>query len=1157
MSGDGAIAVIGTGCRFPDAWSPQQYWANIAEGRVSFRDLDTARLLAAGLSRETLDSPDYVGRAAGIPGAGDFAAEFFGYSPAEAAATDPQQRIFLEACWQALESAGHPPRGGHLTTGVFAGGSPSTYMAALQVSRAWTDGVLGAVDDVALHLGGLGDFLPSRVAYKLGLRGPSIGVQTACSSSLTAVHYAVLSLLSGECDMALAGGASVNEPMLGYRYHAGGLQSRDGFCRPFDARSTGTSFSSGVGVVVLRRLADALRDGDPVIAVLHGTAVGNDGSSRSGFTAPSPGGLADVVAAALDIAGIRGDQLRYVEAHGSGTPLGDQIELRGLTAGIRAGRAPSADTPPAGYCALGSVKANIGHAGPAAGIAGFIKAVEVARTGVVPPHPLFERPRNPGVLAESPFTITSEGAAVGEDPAYVLVNSMGLGGTNATAVLGPPPAPTRPPAPARDTVRLVLSARTDDELDRTAEELAASLAVPGAPAAPDVAHTLRVGRTGHARRRVVRAPGDDPAALAEALRAPGAAQPAVRRRVVLVPAAGAGDLPVTARLTAAFRGRADLAADPAQPPRADRFTILIGHGEPGEGRHVLRLDGPESEAERIEEAVTAAWLHGADVDWEALAGNTGRRCPLPTYPFTRDRHWALDGLPPLAAPPAGTSGTAGTSGSAEPTESSAPQPPGEAPAGADRFESELLQVWRRVLGHPGLGLDDEFGPHGGESLSAMRIEGAVNKSFGVGVGVYRAGGAEATVRRMAAIIRSTAQGSRDSAAPAETDLIGADLTLDLGTPRAAGPRPRATDTLLTSVTRFLDTFLLHELLRSTEGLVHCLVPVGDEAEGRDLLRSRAAACALPEPDPRRVRLLPVGVSARPADLALCDGALAAQIARVVHTAAPFGLSGPYEQLREDTVLPVARLLGWMRGHGIDDLTLLSTLSACGSGLGADARIEETREQPLRPGMPGGSVAAWIAERLVERAEQDGMRVRVFRTGVLLGDSASGACDPEHPLWRLIAGGLAVGTHPRDERPLAVGPVDLAARAVAQLAVSPSSEGRAYHLVGEETVTVQHLFDLLAEAGRPTPTVTERQWQRAVALRALDRDNEALDPLAPRGLTRLVLGTDKVEAQAWQSWLRQGGHDPKPSAASLLKSLHFASAHHVGYADLLGTPQGPR
>ncbi|MEV6756765.1 beta-ketoacyl synthase N-terminal-like domain-containing protein [Streptomyces sp. NPDC051214] len=1140
MSHDGPIAVIGIGCRFPDAWSPQEYWANIAAGRVSVRDLDPAALRAAGLSQETLDAPDFVSRAASVPDAGAFAADFFGYSPAEAAATDPQQRIFLETCWQALESAGHAPSGGRLVTGVFAGGSPSTYMAALQAFRAHTDGIMGAVDDVSLHLGGLGDFLPSRVAYKLGLRGPSIGVQTACSSSLTAVHYAVLSLRAGECDLALAGGASVNEPLLGYRHHPGGLQSTDGYCRPFDARSTGTSFSSGVGVVALRRLSDALHEGDTVLAVLHGTAVGNDGAARSGFTAPSPSGLAHVVATALDVAGVRGDQLRYVEAHGSGTPLGDQIELRGLTAGLRA-TADRTDAPTA-FCALGSVKANIGHAGPAAGIAGLIKAVEVARTGALPPHPLFERPRNPGVLTESPFTISADAGRVApEDESYVLVNSMGLGGTNATAILGPPPAPQRTGAPVRDRARLLISARTAQELTVLAEELADTLMTDSAPALADAAHTLRVGRTAHAYRRVIEASGDNPRAVAAALRDHPPSDPVkVVRKVVLVPPADTPDHPVLALLTAALRGRTEIGV-PGQPPRADRFAILLGHGEPAPDRHVLPDSAGGVRPEDLEAALTAAWQRGAAVDWEALPEATGRRVPLPTYPFTRGRYWALDTLPPIAAPLGGT---------APQTEAPAEQE-GEVPTGADAVERELLAIWRRLLGHAQLGPEDSFGSYGGDSLTAMRIEAAVRKSFGVDINVYRAGGAEATVRRMAEILRTptAAEQTGDGG-----DLISADLALDLGTPTAPAARAGAGGTLLTSTTRFLDTFVLYELLRSTDGLVHCVVPVDDEDEGRALLRARAAACALPEPDPQRVALLPAGANAK-RDWTAYDPRLATRITRVVHTCAPFGLTGAYDQLREETVLVTASLLRWMRQHGIDDLTVLSTLSACGSGLGEQARIEESREQPLRPGMPGGAVAAWVGEQLAERAERDGMRVRVFRTGLLLGAQNSGACDPDHPLWRLIAGSLAAGVHPRDDRPLAVSPVDLAARAIAQLALSPASEGRAYHLVGEETLTTQRLFDLLASADRPTRTVTERAWQRAVALRALDRENEALDPLAIRDMGRLVLGASSVEAQAWQPWLEAAGRDLRPGPDTLLSSLAFAAVRRPGYAELLTTTAG--
>ncbi|MEU8777717.1 beta-ketoacyl synthase N-terminal-like domain-containing protein [Streptomyces sp. NPDC048606] len=1176
MSGpeDRRIAVVGAGCRLPDAWSPEEFWRRLAEGHVSVRDLDRERLLAAGLTPEVLDAPDYVARAAGIPAAGDFAAAFFGYSPAEAAATDPQQRIFLEACWQALESAGHAPRGGRLVTGVFAGGSPSTYMAALQASRALADGVMGAVDDVALHLGGLGDFLPSRVAYKLGLRGPSIGVQTACSSSLTAVHYAALSLLAGECDLALAGGASVNEPLLGYRHRPGGLQSHDGYCRPFDARSTGTSFSSGVGVVALRRLADAQRDGDPVLAVLHGTAVGNDGSARSGFTAPSPAGLADVVARALEVAGVRGDQLRYVEAHGSGTPLGDRIELRGLTAGLRARAAsdtdaPDADAPdtiepPTGYCGLGSVKANIGHAGPAAGIAGLLAAVAVARTGELPPHPMFERPRDPGVLAESPFTISAAPTRTADAP-YVLVNSMGLGGTNATAVLGPPPAPSRVPAPERETVRLVLSAHDPATLAEAADRLADALTAPDAPALGDAAHTLRVGRTALPHRRVVTVPGADPRAAARALRAPAEAPaPGARplRKVVLVPPAPGGAAGLVARLTAALKGKVEVDPGPGRPRRADRFTLHLGHGVSGPGHHALALDAAgDAGDEAVEEALTAAWAHGADVDWEALAGDTGRRVRLPTHPFRRDTHWALDTLPPLAAPPAAPPAATPVGGDAG------------ADAGADGVadgvEGELLGIWRGVLGHPGLGPDGAFGLYDGDSLAALRIEAAVQRAFGVGVDVYRAGGAQATVRRMAALVRTATTAPAASgpaapgpagvdagaSAPTEAALVDADLDLDLGAPaaaRTATPRPRAGDTLVTGTGTLLDTFVLHELLRAGDGFVHCVVPAADEAAARALLRERAAACALPEPDPARLRPLP-----HPAGGPYpYDADLAARVTRVVHNAVP-DATGDYAAVRERAVPPFAALLAWMRGHGVEDLVLLSTLDACGSGLGADTPIEETRAQPLTPGAPGPAVAAWVGERLAERAERDGLRVRVFRTGLLLGADGTGACDPDQPLWRLLAGSLATGLRPEgaDDRPLPVAPVDLAARAVVELAPQPASEGRAYHLVGAEPVTRRRLFELLDAAGLPTEPVSRRRWQREVALRALARENTALDPLATRALERHAPPGGAVEAQAWRPWLRRGGHDPAPTGLALLAGLGHAAAHRATYAELLA-PHAP-
>ncbi len=432
MNPDSAVAVVGIGCRFPDAWSPADFWRNLDDGVVSCRPLPEDRLRAAGVPDELLDADDYVTVAATLPAVDEFAGEFFGYPPGEAELIDPQQRIFLEACWEALESAGHPARDGHRQVAVFAGASFSTYATLLYLARARTAGA-AALNDVDLYLGGVTDFLASRVAYRLGLHGPSVAVQTACSSSLTAVHYATLSLLAGECDIALAGGTGLETLDSGYRYQPGGLLSEDGYCRAFDRRSTGTARGAGVGAVALRRLSDALADGDPVLAVVCGSAAGNDGADRPGFTAPSPAGVASVVSAALGVAEVSGDAVRYVEAHGSGTPLGDQVELAGLTDGLRA------TTDRTGFCGLGSVKVNIGHAESAAGIAGLIKAVHVVRTGRVPPHPLFERPREEGLLADSPFRVPTEPETCPDEDRYVLVNSMGLGGTNAAVVLAPPP----------------------------------------------------------------------------------------------------------------------------------------------------------------------------------------------------------------------------------------------------------------------------------------------------------------------------------------------------------------------------------------------------------------------------------------------------------------------------------------------------------------------------------------------------------------------------------------------------------------------------------------------------------------------------------------------------------------------------------------------
>ncbi|MFD5187609.1 thioester reductase domain-containing protein [Streptomyces sp. NPDC058357] len=1154
------IAVIGVGCRFPDGPDAEAFWDNLMSGVVSTRAQSEERLRATGLSEVELKDPNFVGVAATVPDVELFAAEFFGYSPAEAESIDPGQRLFLEVCWEALESAGHAPAGTGTgpVVGVFASGGPSPYTVALQAARLREGGLAAAVDDLDLTLGGAPDFLASRVAYKLGLRGPSVGVQTACSSSLTGVHYAVLSLLSGECDLAVVGGAAVSDPLVGYTYQPGGVMSEDGHCRPFDARSTGTAAGAGAGAVVLRRLDDALADGDPVLAVVRGSAVGNDGSQRSGFTAPSSTGLAGVVAGALAVADTAPHTVRYVEAHGSGTQLGDSLELRGLTEGFRTA-AESAGTlrPSPGGCALGSVKANIGHAGWAAGIAGFIKAVRVAHTGVVPPHPSFEHPRDPGVLADSPFRVPKEPSPIDDgDGWHVLVNSMGLGGTNATVVLAPPPAPTRPGADSADRMRLVLSARTRTELDALSRLMADRLDA-GAPAG-DVAHTLRVGRRSFAERRVVTAAPDRLAAALRLPRPPYARTVRAKPGKVVLVAPERGDAvpakPFLDHLAKAFNGRADVVTEAPADPAPHTHVLWLSADAAPAGAHLLML-GPQGvpEPDALDEAVTTAWLHGAEVDWAYLArGTRGRRLVLPTYPFDRRRYWALDRIDVRAVSAPGTPAGAG-----------GPAADGRR-AGTDVTEETLLGIWADLFGTPAIGLDDEFGALGGTSLLSVRMGLEVHARLGVLVNLHRVGGSRATVRKLAATVRAGMKAEDAAPGGASTDeeiadgegaLVDADLGLPLG--EACSATAPGTDVFLTGATGFLGAFLLHQLLAATRRRVYCLVRADSEAEGEQRLREAAASYGLPEPDPERVRV--VTGDLREADK-VCDeyrdGELIRRVGHVLHCAARVVFTEPYSELRDDNVLPTLGLLRWARQHGVREFSFVSSLAATGPALGAGGRTLESREQPLDPAQGGYGVGKWVCERLLERAETDGMRVRVFRPGLILGSTATGACNPKDMLWRMLAAGLATGAHPLDDRPMPMAPVDLVSRAVVDLAFTPGAAGRAFHLVAPEGVSAQRLFALLGESGLPTEALNRADWLSAVVDRARTSDNEVLSSMALYDLAGHESGDGAVEAAAWRPWLAESGHSPEPTGELLRSALRHLADKDPAYLELLGSRGAP-
>jgi acyl transferase domain-containing protein/thioesterase domain-containing protein/2-polyprenyl-3-methyl-5-hydroxy-6-metoxy-1,4-benzoquinol methylase/acyl carrier protein len=505
------IAVVGVAGRFPGAADIEAFWQNLAAGVESITTLTDADLLAAGVPAKHLSNPRYVRARARLDGVADFDAPFFGMSPREAATTDPQHRIFLECAWEALEHAGIDPARFPGSIGVYGGAGADGYLLHhLAPDRELMES-LGALSPV---IGNDKDHLTTRVAYKLDLRGPSITVQSACSTSLVAVQLACQALLGYQCDAALAGGVSVAFPQgTGHLHQPGNILSPDGHCRAFDASAQGTVPGDGVGIVVLRRLADALEDGDSILAVILGAAVNNDGSAKVGYTAPSVDGQAEVIAMAHAVAGVSAETISYVEAHGTGTALGDPIEIAALTQAFRAG------TDARGTCGVGSLKTNIGHLNTAAGVASLIKVVLALHHEALPATLHFETP-NPAIdFASSPFVVNATHKAWPRTliPRRAGVSSFGFGGTNAHVVLEEAPAAPEP-SPSRSHQLLVLSARSPAALATAAANLAAHLEQHRGESLADVAHTLSIGRRAFAHRRAVVA--KDSITAASALRSP-------------------------------------------------------------------------------------------------------------------------------------------------------------------------------------------------------------------------------------------------------------------------------------------------------------------------------------------------------------------------------------------------------------------------------------------------------------------------------------------------------------------------------------------------------------------------------------------------------------------------------------------------------------
>ena len=495
-----SIAIIGLSGRFPGAADARTFWQNLRDGRESIRALAPDELEDA-FPPATRASPAYVAARPILDGVENFDPAFFGMHLREAELTDPQHRLLLECAWEALEDGGYDPQNAPGRVAVFAGSSINTYFLHnvcqnRDTIEQFTSGY--QIGGYPLLLGAGADFLATRIAYKLNLRGPAITVQSACSTSLLAVAQACDSLLSGAADMALAGGVSISFPQhRGYLYQEGGMGSPDGHCRAFDAQAAGTVFGAGAGVVLLKRLADALADGDSIYAVIRGTAVNNDGAAKVGYTAPSEDGQAAVIAAAHAAAGVAARDISYVECHGTGTPLGDPIEFAGLQ---KAFRANTADRQ---FCALGSVKTNVGHLDVAAGVTGLIKTALALHHRALPATLHYTAP-NPRIdFAASPFFVNATLRAWDDETRLAGVSAFGVGGTNVHVVMQSAPLATEQPDAEAAPQLLVLSARSEAALAQARLRLADHLRAHPEQRLADIAATLQTGRHAFAHRCAV------------------------------------------------------------------------------------------------------------------------------------------------------------------------------------------------------------------------------------------------------------------------------------------------------------------------------------------------------------------------------------------------------------------------------------------------------------------------------------------------------------------------------------------------------------------------------------------------------------------------------------------------------------------------------
>ena len=674
------IAIIGMAGRFPGAQHLEEFWENLKNGVESISFFTDEELKQCGISEEQLSGPLYVKAYAIIKNKEYFDSSFFGYTPKEAEAMDPQVRLFHECSWQALEDAGCDPGSYSGSIGTYAGISDGFSWRALKALRTMGNGA-GAM---GMHMLDTSLLLSEHISHKLDLKGPSMTVFTACSTALVAVHLACRALLTGECDMALAGAVSVIPTFkTGYLYQEGMILSPDGHCRPFDEKAGGTVFGEGLGIVVLKRLKDARADRDTIQAVIKGTAVNNDGVVKASFTSPGKKRIADVIRTVLKISRVEAGDISYIETHGTATSIGDTIEFEALKLALASNKK--------GFCGIGSVKSNIGHLDVTAGIAGLIKTVLALRHGFIPPSINFETPNAKIDLINSPFYVNTGLTGwkkENEDGRLRTgVCSFGIGGTNAFVLLEEAPLAQGAGSKVQSGERtghdalILLSARTDTDLDNMTKNLAEYLKKNPRVNLADAAYTLQVGRKAFNHRRMLVCSTIDEAIELLATPDSNKVRTAVSRTAARS-AEGVRDL--MAQLGRTLQGN-----EPGV------YDLLIETG--------------------------MMWLAGVKIDWQEFYAKYSSakrsRIPLPTYPFAGQRYWIDAG--PMEFGPGMLSGDSSLQKKSSPMLYPRPGLSTGYAAPGNEIEQALAGIWQGLFGIQAIGIHDDFYELGGDSLKAI------------------------------------------------------------------------------------------------------------------------------------------------------------------------------------------------------------------------------------------------------------------------------------------------------------------------------------------------------------------------------------------------------------------------------------------------------